>query len=93
MTKVRRDYVQRLREDNGGRLPMFAWPGGYSMIYWFEQGGYVYPLCGECAEEQLTKGDDARLVDIETGDWYEEDLPCEECGIQLAFYFEEGDQR
>lgn len=84
------DRIQRLREDNGGKLPLFAWPGGYAMIYWAEEDGETYPLCGECAEELLTRGEDAKLVDIETGDRYEEDMPCEDCGKQLAFYYESG---
>ena len=85
------DRIQRLREDNGGRLPLFAWPGGYHMIYWFEEDGETYPLCGECAEEQLAGafGDVGTVVGIESGDQYEEDTPCENCGTQLAAYYEE----
>ena len=82
--------IQRLREDNGGRLPLFAWPGGYDIIYWVEEDGWLFPLCGDCAEEQLAGNDGARLVDIETGDHYEDDTPCEHCGKQLAFYYESG---
>ena len=88
------DRIQRLREDNGGKLPLFAWPGGYDMIYWFEQDGETYPLCGECAEEQLAGafGDVGKVVGIESGDLYEEYLPCENCGKQLAAYYEEGQE-
>ena len=83
--------IQRLREENGGRLPLFAWPGGYYIAYWFEQDRWVFPLCGECAEEQLAGafGDVGTVVGIETGDEYEEDTPCENCGKQLAAYYEE----
>jgi len=84
-----KDRIQRLREDNGGKLPLFAWPGGYAMIYWAEEDGETYPLCGECAEELLAGNDGGTIVGIETGDHYEEDMPCENCGKQLAFYYEE----
>ena len=83
------DRIQRLREDNGGKLPLFAWPGGYPIIYWFEQDRWTFPLCGECAEEQLAGDDGGKLADIETGDHYEDDMPCENCGRQLAAYYEE----
>lgn len=35
-----------LRESNGGKLPSFAWPGGYRILYLLENGD---SLCGDCA--------------------------------------------
>ena len=88
------DRIQRLRRENGGRLPLFAWPGGYPIIYWVEQDRWTFPLCGECAEEQLAGafGDVGTVVGIESGDAYEEDTPCDNCGTQLAAYYEEGQE-
>ena len=40
----RREYVL-LKRQNRGKLPSFAWPGGYQMYYLCEDGGYLCPNC------------------------------------------------
>lgn len=50
--------LEKLKADNGGTLPAFAWPGGYQMIYVASDGGV---FCPDCANGK--NGSDARLSD------------------------------
>ena len=73
-------------------LPKYAWPGGYMIIYWFEDEHRIMsPLCADCVEE-AEKYQWGNLVGCESGDAYEEDLRCDHCGTQLAAYYEEEEE-
>lgn len=82
--------LDKMRDANGN-LPSYAFPGGYTIIYWMKQDESVYPLCGDCAE-RFAKGEygyDVEFVEAETGDHYEESLLCDNCSKQLADYYDE----
>ena len=68
-----------------GRLPAFAWPGGYPLLYLTADGG---ALCPSCAN-----GPDANRVDLDAAcsdddqwriiayeiNWEDDNLPCDHC--------------
>lgn len=84
------EWAQRLRESNGdGKLPAFAWPGGYAVAYVTSDGAM---LCADCCNnpdnpvhfDTSPAGNDgwalagysaANWHDIGTGDWI-----CDHCG-------------
>jgi hypothetical protein len=75
----------------GGQIIPYAWPGGHPMIYWHQahESSEIFPLCAGCTREHLLEY--GVLWDVESGDLYDHDLPCDQCGQQLAAYYEEGD--
>lgn len=68
--------------DTDGKLPAYAWPGGYPIIY---LDGQNSTLCADCATESA---DDPDAYDFErpvSGDVYWEgpDMYCDECNKVL----------
>ena len=47
----RKEYVM-LKRANKGKLPSFAWPGGYPLFYLCEDGGI---LCPDCANDSRVR--------------------------------------
>jgi len=68
--------IKELRDNNDGKLPAYAWPGGYDIVY-FSDEGYVY--CPNCANQ-----DDAEPK-ITTYDIYWEGPPmyCDGCNAEI----------
>lgn len=50
--------LERMRKDNGGTLPAFVWPGGYTIVYIMQDGE---TMCAACANGE--NGSEARLSD------------------------------
>lgn len=50
--------LERMREENDGTLPAFAWPGGYPICYYASDGGI---FCPDCANGK--NGSECRLSD------------------------------
>lgn len=65
--------ISELRKDNNGKLPFFAWPGGYPMFY-IDRGGGVF--CPDCAE--TNEG----IADYGIN-WEDENLYCDACSQQI----------
>jgi hypothetical protein len=72
-------------EEYNGKLPAFAWPGGYPMAYVTEGGD---TLCADCATAELTswrvnESDDPPAAWLSFGndtDYPETDERCDNCG-------------
>ena len=66
--------------DTTGDLISFAWPGGYPVVYFTEQG---LTICPKCANEPDTSDP------VASGDVYWEGAPCpcDDCGtiIESAY--------
>ncbi len=68
--------------DQDGKLPKYAWPGGYAVAYVADDGEY---LCADCANTDGHVGglaDGFRLEGYETSDWHdvgEGDWTCAHC--------------
>lgn len=64
------------RDDNG-KLPAFAWPGGYPIVYFTRDGMTV---CPDCANRET----DAAQAPV-SGDIYWEGpaMSCDDCGAEI----------
>ena len=74
--------IRKLLEDNDGKLPAYAWPGGYPIIYLDHRNNVV---CTDCAQAALEDPDTFEKdlpvtysVVYEMHDTFVE--PCAECG-------------
>ena len=63
-----------------GKLPPFAWPGGYDVLYLCDDGEFV---CAGCAQEALDEELDWRPVGFELSEGIETDEFCAHCGQAL----------
>lgn len=69
--------------DKDGKYPAWAWPGGYTIIY-FDAGGMM--LCADCASPIFPIEDTpygrAKIIGCET---YDEGptIPCDDCGKEI----------
>lgn len=69
--------LQKLRQENDGKLPSFAWPGGYPLIYATKSATI---LCPECATNNNDSDDPINKWWIH----YEgEPEVCEECNVEI----------
>ena len=62
--------------DSDGKYPAFAWPGGYTLVYYSDEG---YAYCADCASQ-----DDAEPP-VTACDTYDEgpDIYCDGCGCRI----------
>jgi hypothetical protein len=76
-----------LHRNDDGKLPAFAWPGGYPIFYLCSDGGVLCPACangenGSEANEANDTPSDWRLVAADVH--YEgADLICDHCGALI----------
>lgn len=40
-----RKFIEMLKAEHGGKLPAFAWPGGYPILYLAKDNGVLCPKC------------------------------------------------
>lgn len=87
--------VVSARRDFDDKLPGFAWPGGYPLVYFT---GHGEALCRDCATKELDElcdadarlpfGDDSNLKYMDVN--YEDTYICEECNtVMHGAYVEE----
>lgn len=67
--------------DSDGKLPAFAWPGGYPIFYLDKQGNV---LCPGCASREIDQAQEVTDSDV---NWEDADLECDYCGrgIECAY--------
>lgn len=91
--------IDDLREDNNGKLPAYAWPGGYPLFYLFADGGLCCPDCanGRNGSEAQTDDPDDKQWHIVACDvhWEGEPIICDHCNgeIESAYGNPEGGQQ
>ena len=86
---TRKEYV-RMKRENGGRLPSFAWPGGYQLFYLCEDGGVLCPDCANDSrvrEEMRVHPKDRpdkswRIAAVDVN-WEDNSLWCDNCNEQI----------
>ena len=71
--------ISSLRADNDGKLPEFAWPGGYNLYYTIE-GDYQehYFICPSCANEHDEETGGGKITNYDIN-YENDDLFCEVC--------------
>ena len=75
-----------LNRDDDGKLPAFAWPGGYPIYYVTRDGGELCPKCanGENGSEAAESHDDAQWELAGQGlHWEGDPLMCAHCGSEI----------
>ena len=79
---------QVLRDSNDGKLPAYAWPGGYQIIYIDEENNV---LCSDCADKNDNLPYNPRLV---TYDIYYEGptIQCEGCNCDIESTYGDPDE-
>ncbi len=77
--------LQKLRDSNGGKLPKFAWPGGYPMFYIADDGEALCPDCANDPKNPVHEGGDADGWRLEGYDINYEDaqLFCAHCNKRI----------
>lgn len=62
--------------DSDGKLPAYAWPGGYTIVYYSDDGSV---FCADCASQ------DGAEPPITAWETYDEgpDIYCDGCGARL----------
>lgn len=73
--------VKHLERDTDGKLPTYAWPGGYPLVYYSDDG---HEYCPDCAS-QVDAEPPITHVDI---NWEEPDLTCCGCGAAIEAAYE-----
>jgi hypothetical protein len=71
-----------IRNANDGKLPAYAWPGGYPMYYLAKDNRV---LCPKCANEFTPDRDnDEQLEPVAYGvNWEDSALYCEHCNARI----------
>ena len=71
------EKVKQLQMENGGKLPAYAWPGGYALIYVDEENN---ALCYDCA-----KKNDEYCSPLEDSfvHWEGQAMYCDHCSAEL----------
>lgn len=82
-----RPTINKLRDDNEGKLPAYAWPGGYQMIYIDENNDILCPDCANKPEDEYT-------VKIVQWDIFYEGAPeeCADCGKMIESAYGDPDE-
>jgi len=89
---MNRPTIARLVEESyNHKLPAYAWPGGYPIVY-LDMSNDTY--CPDCAQAALDNPDE--FDDYKPHDWfvYWEGLPieCAECGTQIESAYGDPDE-
>jgi hypothetical protein len=73
--------LDKIRDENG-KLPAYAWPGGYQIIY-LDRGNSV--LCPACANKSDTDPDELPQFKPVAGDIYYEGptIQCDQCNADI----------
>ncbi len=74
--------VKDMTRDSDGKLPAFAWPGGYTIIY-LDRDNSI--LCADCATKSLDDVDEIPQFKPVCSDTYDEGptLQCDQCNCDL----------
>lgn len=74
--------LHKLAEENNGKLPAFAWPGGYPLLYLDRDNS---TLCAECATKSLNDPDELpQFRPIAYDIYYEGPVThCDQCNAEI----------
>ncbi len=79
--------IEELR-DKDGKLPAYAWPGGYPIFYLASDNAV---LCPKCANEYTPERDNEKQLKPVVADINYEDasLYCENCNVRIESAYAE----
>lgn len=76
---------------DAGRLPNYAWPGGYPLFYWDVYGDV---MCPDCANEHAPEGEQPDM-DWPVGHdvhWEGPSMWCDYCGAEIESAYGDPDE-
>ena len=74
--------VQQLAEENGGKLPAFAWPGGYPIYYLAKDNGVLCPKCANAFDPKTDNDEQLEPVAFDVY-WEGPVMNCEHCNAEI----------
>lgn len=75
------DALDELRDSNG-KLPTYAWPGGYPLYYMAKDGGILCPDCANAYKPNRDTEEQLKPVFFATN-WEDSQLFCEHCDKRI----------
>ena len=80
--------MNEIRQANDGKLPEYAWPGGYPMYYLAKDDGVLCPACAN--QYTVGRDNDRQLEPVVYGINYEDtELYCENCDRRIESAYAE----
>jgi len=78
------ENIERLATRNEGKLPKYAWPGGYPVFYLDSKDNV---LCADCANEVYKDPDTDTQLALHDCNWEDPQQYCDECSglIESAY--------
>jgi hypothetical protein len=85
------NVLAKLRADNNGKVPKYAWPGGYPIYYVTRDGGALCPDCVNDPRNPVHDNgrNDGWLVDAYDVNYEQHDLMCDHCNKQIEAAYPE----
>ena len=80
--------IQKLRADNDGKLPAYAWPGGYPVYY---LDGEDNVLCSKCANKSLNDFIEKFRPIVGDINYEDASLYCDQCSERIESAYAEED--
>jgi len=79
--------------DKDGKLPAYAWPGGYPIYYVMDDGDSLCPKCINEESDSVHEGGAADGWRFEGSDinWEDPQLYCSHCGNRIESAYAEDD--
>jgi hypothetical protein len=79
--------------DSNGKLPSYAWPGGYPIFYLTQDDAVLCPQCanGENGSDTLVQDDPQWNVTAHDINWEDPDMTCEHCNRRIESAYAEDD--
>lgn len=71
--------------DSDGKLPAYAWPGGYPLYYADGEDSILCPVCADKSRKDWTPSRRPVSVGVNYEDAY---LYCDDCGNQIEVAYE-----
>ena len=86
--------IAEMRDEQTGKLPAFAWPGGYPVYYLMDDCEALCPTCVNDPSNPVHEGGDADGWRIEAADVNYEDahLYCAHCNKRIESAYAEDEQ-
>jgi phage terminase large subunit GpA-like protein len=83
--------LENIRDDKG-KLPAYAFPGGYPILYYAKDGGV---LCPKCANEFTPERDNAEQLEPVSFDVFYEGsaVQCEHCNAEIESAYGDPDSQ
>ncbi len=72
-----------LQRDESGKLPAFAWPGGYPIYYLADDGEALCPDCANLPEAHEGGDGDGWRLEGQGVHWEGEPLSCAHCNREI----------